>query len=189
VDGQLQLITVADPWVIANRPADGSEIWRAECVGGDLAPSPIYAGGHVYVANIYAELTAIVPGGSGDVTGTHIHWSKRGLLPDITSPLSNGRLVWTLSTGGVLTCWDAESGALQYEERLPGRYRTSPTLVGDRVYLIGEAGESVVVSAGRQFEQIATGSFGERVYSCPAFAHGRMYVRGLEHVFCVGAEM
>jgi hypothetical protein len=45
-----------------------------------------------------------------------------------------------------------------------------------------------VVPAGAQFDQIGGGSFGEDVYSTPSFAHGRMYVRGAERMFCVGEK-
>ncbi len=182
-----EIVTSAKPWVIAYDPTTGEEYWRARCIEGDSAPSPIYANGRIYVANIYAELTAIIPGGSGDVTETHIDWSVRGQFPDITSPLSDGERVWTLHTSGVLGCYDADSGEEQYVERLGPRFRASPSLVGDRVYLIGESGESSVISAGREFEQLGSGSFGEDVHSTPSFAHGRMYVRGIEHLFCVGS--
>ena len=183
-----ELITSAKPWVIAYDPATGAELWNALCINGDTAPSPIYAHGYVIVANIYAELTAIRPGGEGDVTKTRIAWSVKGDLPDICSPLSDGKLVWVLSTGGVLSCHDAANGALVWKQALGRRFRASPSLVGDRVYLISEAGESVVVGAGREYRELATGQFGEPVYSSPAFANGRMYVRGEKHLFGVGAR-
>jgi outer membrane protein assembly factor BamB len=183
-----ELVTSAKPWVIAYDPASGEELWRVRCIEGDSAPSPIYANGRIYVANIYAELTAILPGGSGDVTDTHIDWSVRGQFPDIASPLSDGEHVWTLHTSGVLSCFDADSGEERYVERLGSRFRASPSLVDDLVYLIGEAGEGIVVPAGAQFDQIGGGSFGEDVYSTPSFAHGRMYVRGAERMFCVGEK-
>ncbi len=181
-----ELVTSAKPWVIAYDPMTGQEYWRVRCIEGDSAPSPIFANGHIYVANIYAELTAILPGGSGDVTRTHVSWSERGRLPDITSPLSDGRLVWTLSTDGVLSCYDASTGELQYTRRLPGRFRSSPSLVGDHVYLIDEAGDCTIVSASREFARASTARFGEAVYSCPAFANDSMYVRGRQTLFCVG---
>ncbi|MBD3293532.1 MAG: PQQ-binding-like beta-propeller repeat protein, partial [Armatimonadia bacterium] len=183
-----ELVTSAKPWVIAYDPATGDEYWRVRCIEGDSAPSPIYANGRIYVANIYAELTAILPGGSGDVTDTHIDWSVRGQFPDIASPLSDGELVWTVHTSGVLSCFDANTGEEQYVERLGARFRASPSLAGERVYLVSEAGEGVIVSAGREFERVGGGSFGEPVYSTPSFAHGRMYVRGTESVICVGGE-
>jgi len=183
-----ELVTSAKPWVIAYDPLSGAELWRVRCIEGDSAPSPIFDGRHVYVANIYAELTAILPGGSGDVTESHVAWSVPGLFPDIASPLSDGHYVWTLATSGALSCWDAATGAQHYLERLPMRLRTSPTLVGDRVLLISEAGEALVIGAGAQYEQLGGGSFGEAVHSCPAFACGRMYVRAERSVVCVASE-
>ncbi len=180
-----ELITSAKPWVIAYDPLTGDEYWRVRCIEGDSAPSPIHANGHIFVANIYAELTAIRPGGSGDVTETHVSWSEPGRLPDITSPLSNGKLVWTLATNGLLSCYDAADGALIWTEALGARFRTSPSLIGDSVLLISESGEAITFAAEREYRQVGAGSFGEPVYSCPAFAHGLMYVRGEGHVFCV----
>jgi len=181
-----ELITSAKPWIIAYDPLTGEEHWRVRCIEGDSAPSPIYARGHIFVANIYAELTAIRPGGSGDVTATHVSWSEKGLLPDITSPLSDGELVWTLATDGALGCYAADDGALQFRERLAPRFRSSPSVVGDRVLLVGEAGEVIIIAAERRYRRLGTGSFGEPVHSCPAFADGRMYVRGALHLFCIG---
>jgi outer membrane protein assembly factor BamB len=183
-----ELVTSAKPWVIAYDPATGAEYWRANCIEGDSAPSPIFANGLVMVANIYAELTAIHPGGQGDVTTTHVAWSVKGQLPDICSPLSDGKLVFTLASGGALSCYDANDGALLWTEKLEGRYRASPSLVGDTLVLFSETGEAALVRAARECERLGTASLGEAVYSTPAFAGGRMHVRGERHVFCVGAE-
>ncbi len=48
--GREQIITSADPWVIAYDPATGKELWQAKCMRGDVAPSPVYANDLVYVA-------------------------------------------------------------------------------------------------------------------------------------------
>ena len=48
IEDQNQLITCGDPWVIAYDPLNGTELWRADCLGTDVAPSPIYAGGLVF---------------------------------------------------------------------------------------------------------------------------------------------
>jgi outer membrane protein assembly factor BamB len=181
-----ELITSAKPWVIAYDPLTGREYWRVRCVEGDSAPSPIYANGHIYVANIYASLVAIRPGGEGDVTATHVSWSAKGSLPDICSPLSDGELVFVLSTNGIFSCHDADKGTLLWREALGRRFRSSPSLVGDRVYLLSETGESIVAAAAREYRELATGQLGEPVYSCPGFASGRMYIRGEQHLFCIG---
>jgi outer membrane protein assembly factor BamB len=184
--GREELITSARPWVIAYDPASGREYWRVKCVDGDSAPSPIYAAGRVIVANIYARLNAIRPVGSGDVTATHLEWSVEGDLPDICSPLSDGELVYVLSSGGMLSCYDIADGALVWKQQLAGRYRSSPSLAGGRIVLISEAGEVTIAATGRAFREIGRARFGEPVHSCPAFAGGRMFVRGEKAVYCVG---
>ena len=184
---RVELVTSAKPWVIAYDPATGEEFWRVRCVDGDSGPSPIYANGHIYVANIYASLVAIRPGGAGDVTDTHVSWSARGSLPDICSPLCDGELVFVMATGGMFSCFDADDGALVWSEALGRRFRSSPSLVGSRVYLIGESGECLVVAAAREYEELGSGRLGEAVHSSPSFAHGRMYLRGERHLFCVAA--
>ncbi|MCP4451555.1 MAG: PQQ-binding-like beta-propeller repeat protein, partial [Planctomycetes bacterium] len=42
VGNQDQVIVVSDPWTMAYDANSFEELWRAECVGGDLAGSPIY---------------------------------------------------------------------------------------------------------------------------------------------------
>ena len=182
-----ELVTSAKPWVIAYDPVTGQEYWRVRCVEGDSAPSPIYANGHLYVANIYASLVAIRPGGTGEVTDTHVSWSAQGSLPDICSPLSDGGLVFVLSTNGVFSCYDADEGALVWSHSLGRRFRSSPSLVGDRVYLFGEAGECTVAAAAREYRELGAGRLGEPVYSCPAFASRAMIIRGEQHLFCIGS--
>ncbi|MFQ5808541.1 MAG: serine/threonine protein kinase, partial [Armatimonadota bacterium] len=73
-------------------------------------------------------------------------------------------------------------------ERLGQRFRSSPSLVGDRVYLLSETGESIVAAAARKYRELATGQLGEPVYSSPAFARRRMYIRGERHLYCIGEE-
>ncbi|MHC4574442.1 MAG: outer membrane protein assembly factor BamB family protein [Planctomycetota bacterium] len=75
VGGKEQLVTCGDPWVIAYNPANGEELWRAECMGDDLAPSPIYAGGLVLAIESNIKMVAIRPDGRGNVTKTHIVWT------------------------------------------------------------------------------------------------------------------
>ncbi|MBN2313538.1 MAG: PQQ-binding-like beta-propeller repeat protein, partial [Sedimentisphaerales bacterium] len=40
---EYQVLTCSVPYVIAYEPSKGTELWRADCMGGEVAPSPIYA--------------------------------------------------------------------------------------------------------------------------------------------------
>jgi outer membrane protein assembly factor BamB len=47
--GKAQVIALAVPWVIAYAATDGKELWRADCLNGEVLPSPIFAGGLLLV--------------------------------------------------------------------------------------------------------------------------------------------
>jgi outer membrane protein assembly factor BamB len=102
ISDQHQLITCSDPWVIAYDPVNGAQLWKAECMGADLAPSPIYANGLVFAVESNIKLVAIRADGRGDVTKTHIIWSVEDGIPDICSPLSDGKRIFLLT-------WEATS--------------------------------------------------------------------------------
>ncbi len=188
-EGQPRIITCADPWVIAYAADDGHEIWRVKCLEGDVGPSPVYSSGVVYVANDNAVAAAIRDGGQGDVTESHLVWTAEFGMPDICSPLVTDRHLLLIASYGGLICYDREIGGEEplWEEDLGATLLASPSLVGDRVYLIFEDGTGRVVKPGDTgVEQIAENNLGEPCFTSPAFQSGRIYLRGEEHLFCIG---
>ncbi len=188
VAGKSQVLTLAVPWVIAYSAKDGAEVWRANCLDGEVTPSPVFAGGTLFVVSPTRKLQAIRPDGHGDVTKTHLGWVAEDGIPDVTSPVSNGELVFLIDSGGVLSCYDAKSGKKEWEKDLEEECHASPSLVGNRVYLLTKKGSLVVIEAARQFKELARSSLGEPVFASPAFAQNRMYVRGLKHLICIGGK-
>ena len=196
--GRHQIITGADPWVIAYDASDGSEIWRAKCLQADVGPSPVYADGIVYTVNEYPQLSAIEADGSGDVTETHVLWIGEDGLPDCASPLATGKYTILVDAYGYVTCYDAKTGDLLWEYELEdASIVSSPSLVGNQMYVFAEEGQSWVIDieaeepAGdtedaKQFRTVATGNLGEECVTSPAFQDGRIYIRGREHLFCIG---
>ncbi len=185
------VITAADPWVIAYSPQTGDEIWRASCLDpAEIGPSPIYSDGLVFAGNEYATFSAIRANGTGDVSKTHIQWSADEGLPDVCSPLATGKFVLLLASHGTLTCYDKQKGGDPlWEEEFDTRFSSSPSLVGDRVYLFDDKGKTWVVQPTRErCKRIATASLGEKCVTSPAFQSGRLYIRGKVHLFCIGAK-
>ncbi|MBL7106035.1 MAG: PQQ-binding-like beta-propeller repeat protein [Phycisphaerae bacterium] len=186
IGGQSQLITCAEPWVIAYNPSNGVELWRVECLGTDVAPSPIYAGGLIFGIHSYNSLVAIKPTGQGDVTKTHIAWKAADNIPDICSPVSNGKLIFLLESYGKLTCYNVSDGTKLWEEDLKTSFTSSPSLVGDRLYLLSEKGIMSIAKVGSEYTEVAKSSLGEKCYASPAFSDGRIYIRGVENLYCIG---
>ncbi|TAK96210.1 MAG: hypothetical protein EPO07_14765, partial [Verrucomicrobia bacterium] len=104
--GKSQIITLALPMVMSHALGDGSELWRAELLGGEITPSPIFAGSLVIVVNPSGSLVGIRPDGAGDVSKSHIAWTEEENVPDVTSPVSDGELVFTVTSMGGLAAFD-----------------------------------------------------------------------------------
>jgi outer membrane protein assembly factor BamB len=179
-----QLITCANPFVISYNPADGKEIWRVDCLDGDGGPSPIYAAGLVFATNVSSKIAAIRPNGKGDVTKTHVEWEFDESLPDTCSPLSDGKLVWMMSEGE-FSCLDVKTGKRLWHKDFEASFYASPAMAGDRIYLISRKGKVYIVGTGRELKELGKADLGEACDTSPAFAEGRMYIRGKTHLYCI----
>lgn len=181
-----QLITCGNPWVIAYDPATGKECWKANCLDGDVAPSPVCSQGQVYAIAPDNKLVALRLGGQGDVSKTHVAWTADEGIPDVCSPVSNGDLVFVLTSSGMLTCYDAKNGKKVWEQSFEANFRSSPSLAGDKLYLFSEEGVTFIVEAARQYKELGKAKLGDPCYACPAFADGRIFVRGKKSLYCLG---
>ena len=129
---------------------------------------------------------AIRPDGQGDVTKTHVAWTFEDNVPDVTSPLSNGELVFTITTAGMLTCLDAKDGKKQWEHDYDMEFHASPSLAGSRLYLLSQKGTAVVVEAARQFKELFRTEMADGFHASPAFAPDKIFLRGVTNVWCLG---
>jgi len=186
VAGKPQLIAIADPNIVAYDPAKGTEIWRAECLGGDIAPSPIYTGGLVLAIEPYAQVVAVKPTGQGNVTKTHVAWRMEEGGPDICSPVSDGTYVYLLESADLLICCKLETGEKLYEQKIKSDFRASPSLVGDKLYILDMKGAMHIGQTGPEYKELGKCELGEECYASPAFADGRIYIRGVENLYCIG---
>lgn len=187
VDNAYQLITVADPWVISYDPEDGKEIWRADCLKGDVAASPIISGNLVIAIAPDMHNVAVRTGGTGDVTATHIAWRNDDVAPTIVTPVSDNNRVFYMDTYGTLYVINAKDGKLIYEHDFNENVNSSPTLVGDKMYVLSLEGNMFIGTPGeKEFTPEGMNSLGERCFATPAYMPGRIYIRGKENLYCIG---
>ena len=188
VAAQTQIITCGDPWVIAYNPTNGTEIWRAKCIGGEIAPSPIYTADLIIAIEPYTTMVAIKPDGRGDVTKTHIAWKSDENTPDISCPVSNGEFIFMMTTEGLLTCCKTADGTKLWEQDLQKNFLASPSLVGNRLYMLSEKGVMYIAEAGAEYKELTKCQLGEKCYASPAFMDGRIYIRGNDNLYCIGTS-
>ena len=181
-----QLIAGGEPLLIAYNPANGAELWRADCLGSDLAPSPILVNDMAISIEPYTKMTAYKTDGSGDVTKTHLVWMNEDFAPDIPSSVSDGKFLYVPDTSGIVACLNVSDGTVVWEQDLMGSFQASATLVGDKLYLLSYKGIMHILQTGTEYKEVARNQLGEKCFASPAFMDGRIYIRTLKNLYCIG---
>lgn len=193
------LIVLGADHVTAHDAATGSELWRvgglnpraqqffrsisSPVVSNDIVIAP-YARG--------ATITGIRLGGSGDVTKSHVLWTKQGLGADVPTPAAKDGRVYVCTDKGEVACLDAEKGDTLWSGRVEqnrNAYSSSPMLAGGHIYLAREDGKVFVLKQGDAFQQVAANSLdGEFVVATPVFIDGQILIRTLDRLYCIGGS-
>lgn len=190
--GRDELITLGNQFVIAYDPASGKELWRMKGLESNAIPSPVAGHGLVYVYAGYPKkrVMALRPGGSGDITGSDkVVWSYDKGVAYVASPILYGDYLYLVSDKGILTCLDARTGEVKYDNGrvpVPASFIASLVAYDGKILEFSEDGDTFVVNAGPQHEVVRTNSLGEAVYATPAVAGGRLYIRGEKHLYAIG---
>ncbi|NCO37626.1 MAG: PQQ-binding-like beta-propeller repeat protein [Armatimonadetes bacterium] len=183
-----QLVTIADPWVIAYDPKTGEELWKAECLSGDIVPSPTLAAGRLVATEPYNRAVALKTDGHGDVSKSAVAWEGDEGIPDIASPVGNDLFLFAVATEGWVVCYDAVQGKKLWEKELELTVHASPIIVGDKLLIVSNEGTVVVLGVGGEPKEIARMELGEKANATPAVVDGRLYLRGVKHLFCLGTK-
>jgi len=176
-----ELILNSNPFVIAHDPRTGQELWRVECMQGELAPSPVYADSMVYVVNEYARFTGIKLGQTPEMA-----WEYFNDLATVSSPVATNDLVFMAASYGTVTCVDNKTGERFWFHDFDRGFYSSPILVGDAIFITDMSGVTSIFKAEREFQLLGENDLDENVDSVPAFMHNRIYIRGWYNLFCIG---
>ena len=148
-EGRLELISPAAVATEAFDPATGKLLWTARTGGMNASSRPIYRHGHVFVFSGMGSMSAIRPGGNGDVDDTHVTWSRRKVVPKKSSPLLIGDFLFMVSDEGIASCSNPHTGEVIWAERLKikGQCASSPIHASGRIYSFSSAGDCIVFKA------------------------------------------
>ncbi|MBM3459558.1 MAG: serine/threonine protein kinase, partial [Armatimonadetes bacterium] len=191
VNGQEQLITPGSGIVQALNPRDGTEIWRVMYgVGFSVVPRPIFAHGLLFLSSGYEQPVAyaIRPDGRGDVTNTHVAWTATKRIPTNPSMLVVGDELYMLADSGVLSCRDARTGQVHYEERILGNCSASLLAGEGRIYALDERGAAAVVKAGKNFQLLATNELQEQTLASMAVCDNDLLIRTEAALYRIGRK-
>ncbi len=187
-----EIIVSGQKKVTAYDPATGRELWYAEGNTFEVIPTPVVAHGMVFCSSGRAGPTlAIRPGGSGNVTDTHVVWSSPKGSPFVPAPIAVGPWLYMVNDmASVATVYDAVSGEVVWQERLGKAARESfsaaPVAVGGRVFFTNDDGDTFVIRGGPEFEVESVNSLGEGVIASPALVDGVWYWRTTNSLVAIG---
>jgi outer membrane protein assembly factor BamB len=87
--------------------------------------------------------------------------------------------------GGILTCVDANNGAIVYRERIgaAGSFIASPVEANGYIYLTSAKGVITVVKAGDKLEIVKQSNLKENVFATPAIVENSVYIRAQNHLY------
>ena len=118
-----ELVVSGQSRVAAYDPDTGRELWTVRGMTFEVIPTPVVGHGLVFASSGRAGPTlAIRPGGSGDVTATHVAWSTPRGSPFVPSGIVVGDLLYLVNDmQSILTVYEAKTGALVYQARMGDR--------------------------------------------------------------------
>lgn len=180
INGKYQVILTADPIVAGYDTESGKEIWSVECMMGEVGPSVAFSKGTVFAANEYAKLVAINPNSKS------IIWEADEYLPEASSPVAKDGLLIIATSYGVLACYDATSGSKLWEHDCGKTIYSSPIIADGKIYLTDNEGTMRVYEFGKELKLLSENPLGEKSGPTPAFANGRIYIRGVKNLYCIG---
>lgn len=192
INGRDQLISVGAYRTVAYDPLTGKELWIVRYEDGfSNVPRPVFGHGLVYIATGFQQPTmiAVRADGSGDVTGTHIAWSLTRGAPFTPSPLLVGDELYVLSDLGVLTCVDARTGRVHFQQRVGGNYSASPIFADGRIYFLSEEGVATVIAPGTVFQKLAVNELDGATLASMAVSHGSIFIRSLTHLYRISYQL
>lgn len=121
---------------------------------------------------------------------TELAWHFPRGVPECPSPLYLAGRIYMVMNGGTVTCLDAQSGALVFQDRLAARGPYYASLVaGDgKLYAASARGEVTVFAAADELRVLSHVELGERLMATPALANGVVYVRTETQLFAFGVD-
>jgi len=199
LDGRETIVIWGADRLTGHDPANGETLWT--CGGFNPEDKPMW---RVIASPGFTEGIAVVPygrtgytagvklGGSGDITESARLWERNDLGSDCPTPVGRDGIVYLLTDRGKIHCLDAKTGKDYWADAIPraaAKYYSSPILAGNLLYCSREDGMLTVVEVGKEgMKVLSQNDMGERLAAAPVPLNDKLLVRGVGHLFCIGAR-
>jgi outer membrane protein assembly factor BamB len=170
-------------------PATGKEIWTLSGPTREVIPAIVVGKDLIYCASGRNGPTlGLRPGGSGDVTKTHLAWRAVRNGPHVPTPIYLKDRLFTVNDTGIATCLDADNGNLIWQQRISDAFSASPVEAGGLLYFCAESGNTYVLKVADKYELVAKNDLGSPILASPAVTGELIILRTQEELVCIGKE-
>ena len=186
-------------------PETGELLWQLDMNKGRSSATPVAKGDQLFVGNELrnrgseddggGRMLCITPGGTGDITppdnstsSEFIAWWIEKADMQMASPtICNGKVYLFERQSPRLHCVDSETGKTVYRTRVRGAkaFWSSPWNDGKKVYALDSSGTTHVLDSGDKYKELATNKLFQQAWATPAIADGRIYLRTIDHLYCI----
>ncbi|MGQ1788045.1 outer membrane protein assembly factor BamB family protein [Saccharicrinis sp. GN24d3] len=174
-----QLVLMGNPGITGYDPASGDQLWRVECLMGEVGASACSMDGVIFGASEYAKMVAI------NGTDGSVLWESMDYLPEVASPVATKTNLFIATSYGVVASFDPKTGELKKEHETNAEFYSSPILAEGKMYIISNDGTMHIFKADDEFALLDAFATGENTYATPAFIDGRIVVRTDNSIYCV----
>lgn len=193
IGGAKQLLISGGNRITSYNPQTGEELWKCPAswdvtcgtMVWDEQSNQVFASGG-YPTN---ETLAIKADGSGErVWTTPVKCYEQSLI------VVDG-YVYGQAEKGIIYCWNAADGTLQWRERFEGPESASPLAIGNHILFTSEKGNTLVIKANpEKLEKVRVNHLGDSTFASMAICNDRIYTRIgkkesgrlQEYLYCLG---
>ena len=87
---------------------------------------------------------------------------------------------------GVIVCYDANTGEILWEYECDQAIYASPVIGDGKVYFLDMDGKMHIFGLDKTQKLLGEPDLGEKSVCTPAFADGKIYLRGYDNLYCIG---
>jgi outer membrane protein assembly factor BamB len=195
-----QLVLSGSKCVTGYDADNGKLLWIVRGPTEQYVASLVFLDDVLFLTTGFPEfhLMGISPEGEGDITDSkYVRWhvphkinrlNHNSGASYVPSPIAANGHFYVCSDTGFLSCLKTQTGERLWKEKLARHVSASPVLADGHLYFVDDDGTTYVLKADAQFTVLHKNKLGEECYASPAVSQGRIFIRTLENLYCIGSD-
>jgi len=179
--------------ITAVDPSTGTVVWETEGVlPSSVVSSPVIAGD--FIVNTCGsggggkQLAVVRPPETTGQGPEVVYTSQDKFVTYVSTGISVDTLVFLYHDQGTVTCIDSMTGKVNWSQKPAGRFYSSPVCANGMLYCMDMDGKVVIIKATDSYEIVGIMDLGEKTQASISIANGRIFLRTLTRLVCVGKK-